>query len=162
MRNDDLLVDLLEAIFKLQGGIMRYPDPSIIAEKCVRRAQAAESDYEAGVRDPKEDWAKNTFDAEARYEEELKASMTRKSFGKGVKKAGTSHQQAMTILKGVEQRRWYDGVGTMADKMAVALEPVAAALRALSLPPKGIKGSPRQVERFTKTRDVLIKVGKKE
>lgn len=141
---------------------MFYPDTLVIAEKAVRRAQAAETDYRLGVENPREDWAKNTADAEERYEQEIALAIKRKAFGKGVKRVGTAHQQSMTILKGVEQRRWWDGIGVMAPKMALALEPIKAALTALKLPPKGIKGSARQVERFTKTRDALIKAGQKE
>jgi len=141
---------------------MFYPDTTKIAEKCAKRAMAAEDEYREGVENPTEDWAKNTADAEERYEEELKNAMKRKAFGKGVKKTGTATQQSMTILKGVEQRRWYDGVSIMAEKMANALTPIKAAMNALTLPPKGVKGSPRQVERMVKTRDAMIKAGQKE
>ena len=141
---------------------MRYPDPRKIAEKCVRRAMAAESDYEAGVRDPAEDWERNTKDAEDRYEAGLKEAMGRKAFGKGVTKAGTAKQQTATIQKGVEQGRWRDGISVATEDIAAAQEPIASKMRAITLPPKGPKGSPQNVKRFEVVRNAMIEVGRKK
>jgi len=140
---------------------MRCPDASAIAAKCVKRATAAEDDYEQGVRNPTEDWEKNTKDAESRYEDETKKAMDRKAFGKGVTRCGTTGQQAETIQKGVEQHRWVGGVQVMEPAMTKGMEPVVAKLRTTVLPPKGPKGSPAQGKRFEVTRQALIEVGRK-
>ena len=140
---------------------MRCPDASAIAEKCVRRAAAAEDDYESGVRNPAEDWEQNTKDAEERYESGVKEAMGRKAFGRGVTKCGTAKQQTETIQKGVEQRRWVGGVEVMAPHMTAGMEPVVAKLRATQLPPKGPKGSTQQGKRFEVVRQALIEVGRK-
>ncbi len=140
---------------------MKYPDPSVIAKKCVKRAMAAEVEYEEGVRNPDRDWANETADAEGRYETETTNAMKRKAYGKGVKAAGTQKQQDATILKGVEQRRWHDGISVSEDAIAAAQGPIAAKMRALTLPPKGPKGSPAQVKRFEVVRNAMIEVGQK-
>ncbi len=140
---------------------MKYPDPSVIAKKCVKRAMAAETEYEQGVRNPDKDWANETADAEPRYNDETTKAMKRGAFGKGVKDAGTQKQQDATIVKGVEQRRWHDGISIAEDAIATAQGPIAAKMRATTLPPRGPKGSPAQVKRFEKVRDAMIEVGQK-
>ncbi|GAH40187.1 unnamed protein product, partial [marine sediment metagenome] len=80
---------------------------SKIAEKWARVTPERTVDYEEGVRNPSKDWEKETLDAEGRYEAGIKASITRKAFGKGVKKVGTAKQQSKTILKGLI--RWPEG-----------------------------------------------------
>ncbi|GAI23489.1 unnamed protein product, partial [marine sediment metagenome] len=79
-----------------------------IGEKWARVTPGRAEDYESGVRNPLKDWATETKAAERRYEEGIRASITRKAFGKGVDRVGTAKHKAKTILKGIP--RWGEGV----------------------------------------------------
>ena len=127
-----------------------------IAEKWARVTPERLTDYEAGVRTPKRDWEKNTSDAEGRYEEGIKASIQRKAFGKGVKRAGTAHQQAMTIEKGMV--RWPDGVRTAEARMATGMQRVVSVLEKTTLPPRYAKGDPRNLKRVEAVNIALHKM----
>jgi len=116
-----------------------------IAKKWLRVTSARTEDYELGVRNPQKDWAKETADAEDRYEAGLKAAMLRKAFGKGVKKVGTAKQQSKSILKGIP--RFAEGVSGAEDDMREGMEPVVSVLSALTLPKRYETGDPRNLKR---------------
>jgi len=115
------------------------------AKKWARVTPDRQEDYEAGVRNPGKDWATETAAAEPRYEDSIKASIGRKAFGKGVKKAGTAKQQEATILKGIP--RWPEGVRAGEDSYRVGFEPYENELRGMKLPPRYPAGDPRNIER---------------
>ncbi len=129
---------------------------SQIAEKWARVTPERLTDFESGVRSPKRDWAKNTKDAEPRYEEGIKEAMAQKRFGKGVLRVGTAHQQAMTIEQGFI--RWPDGVRTAEGRMADGMQRVVAVLEKTSLPPRYAKGDPRNLQRVKAVNDALHKM----
>lgn len=116
-----------------------------IAQKWARVTAERTVDYEEGVRHPSKDWEKETVDAEDRYEAGIKASIARKSFGKGVRAVGTAKQQAATILKGIT--RWPEGVRIAEPDMEKGMEPVVSVLEGLTLPPRFPTGDPRNIER---------------
>jgi len=103
------------------------------------------SDYEDGVRNPRRDWGSETAAAEGNYEEGVRKAITNKSFGKGVKKCGTSGQQSACIEKGIP--RWPEGIRMGEGNMTSGMEPVIKTLEATSLPPRYPKGDPRNLER---------------
>lgn len=137
---------------------MKVKSAAAIAEKFVRVTPGRLEDYEAGVRDPQEDWEKNTAAAEDNYEKSTKEAMTRKAFGKGVRKTGTAKQQRKTIEKGVEEGRWVGGVQAAGPDMQAGMEPVVAVLEKTSLPPRQPKGDPRNMERSSIVVKALIKM----
>lgn len=127
-----------------------------IAEKWARVTPGRTVDYEEGVRDPRRDWEKNTLAAEGRFEEGIKSAITRKAFGKGVKKTGTAGQQKATIEKGLT--RWPEGVRIAEPKMEKGMEEVVKTLEATTLPPRYPKGDPRNLERVRVTNAALHKM----
>ena len=58
-------------------------------EKWQRKVGQAGPDYQAGVNNPKKDWATETSKAEPRYKEGVTKAANEGRFGKGVNKAGT-------------------------------------------------------------------------
>lgn len=62
------------------------PDPARTAEKLVRRAQAATSDYVEGMKNPKRNPVEMAVRAEGKYEDRVRAAIANKSYGKGVRK----------------------------------------------------------------------------
>lgn len=123
---------------------MKVPSAANIAARFVKYAPGREDRFEEGVRNPGEDWEKNTKDAEKNYEEGIQKAIGRKAFGKGVAKCGTARQQSQTIKN---LRRWVEGIQGAEDTMAAAMGPVVSVLEGITLPPKYPKGDPRNYER---------------
>ena len=123
---------------------MKVPSAAEIAQRFVRFAPARAPRYEEGVRNPGEDWEKNTKAAEPNYEEGIKKGIARKAFGKGVAKCGTARQQAQTV-KNIP--RWVEGIEGAETEMAAAMGPVVAVLAGVTLPPAYPKGDPRNYAR---------------
>jgi len=116
-----------------------------IVEKWDRVSAGAQAEYEAGVRDPRVDWAAATKAAEKAYEQGISQAVSAKRFGKGVTKAGTAKWQAMAIAKG--PRRWSEGIGLAKASYSEAFAPYHTALGAIVYPAKGARGDPGNIAR---------------
>jgi len=135
---------------------MDCPTAKEIAKKWARVTPERTEDYEDGVRNPRRDWEKETADAEDNYEDGVKKAITRKAFGKGVKKCGTAKQQRKSIEKGIPH--FGEGVALAENDMAEGMEPVVRVLEAIKLPKKYSKGDPRNLERVKIISDALHKM----
>ena len=132
---------------------MITPTSSEIAEKWARVTPDRVTDYEKGVRSPDRDWATEAADAEERYEAGVKAAITRKAFGKGVKRTGTSNQQSATIQKGIPI--WGERVRMAQAKMAAGMEAVVNTLAGITLKPRYAAGDPRNLDRVKQIAEAL-------
>jgi hypothetical protein len=117
----------------------------VIAAKFVKNAQAAAPDYEAGVRAPQNDYARNTIAAEATYNAGIQAAIGRKAFSKGVTQAGTQKWQDKSISKGVV--RYPAGVADAEPDFTKGFAPFADTISRLTLPQKRAKGDPANLQR---------------
>jgi len=135
---------------------MIVPSAAKIAEKWGRVTPERTIDYEEGVRNPLKDWAAETKAAESRYEEGVKAAISRKAFGKGVERVGTSKQKSKTITKGIP--RWPEGVRLAEADMRKGMEPVVKALEGITLPQRYATGDPRNIERVKIIQQTLHKL----
>lgn len=135
---------------------MIVPSADKIAKKWARVTPERIEDYEDGVRHPMKDWETETSEAEDRYEAGIKDAITRKAFGKGVKKVGTAKQKSATILKGIP--RWPEGVRGAEDDMKKGMEPVVSVLEDLELPKRYPTGDPRNIERVKAIQQALHKL----
>lgn len=115
------------------------------AEKWARVTPQRAPDYEIGVQNPKKDWAEETAKAEKNYEAGIQKSIQEKSFGKGVKKAGTSKWQKGAVGKGVA--RYGQGVVAAVDDYEKGFAPYRDVIENTKLPPRYPKGDPRNFER---------------
>lgn len=127
-----------------------------IAKKWARVTAERTEDYEQGVRNPLRDWADETEAAESRFEDGIKAAITRKAFGKGVRKCGTARQKQKTIVKGII--RWPEGVRVAEGDMESGMKPVVDVLKALELPKRYATGDPRNIERVKVIQQALHKM----
>ena len=135
---------------------MIVPSAAKIAEKWGRVTPERIIDYEAGVRNPLRDWETETKAAEPRYEEGVKAAISRKAFGKGVARVGTAKHKAKTILKGIP--RWPEGVRVAEDDMRKGMENVVKTLEGITLPQRYPTGDPRNIERVRVIQQALHKM----
>lgn len=116
-----------------------------IVAKWKRVAAASGEEYRVGIENPKADWAAMTKAAEPRYEAGVTGAISRKGFGKGVTKAGTEKWQRMSLAKG--PTRWSEGIGLAGDAYAEGFAPYARIIAATTLPARGPKGSPQNIQR---------------
>ena len=128
-------------------------ESAVIAEKWERVTPSRTPDYEAGVKNPRRDWADATQSASATYQEAMSISLAERRFERGVQAAGTRKWQEKTIAKG--PTRWSQGVrlGTM-DYMR-GFDPYRNEIQRTVLPPRGPKGDPRNIERVRVLADAL-------
>jgi len=137
---------------------MDCPDAQEIARRFVAYAPGSSDRYEDGVRNPGKDWEKETSEAEGNYEEGIKKAISRKAFGKGVKKCGTARQKEKTIRN---LSRWSEGIQGAEADMATAMESVVTVMRAIKLPPSYPKGDDRNYAR-NKAVGVALRKAKEE
>lgn len=135
-------------------------DPSQAAAKWARRAASAAGEYQEGVRNPKRSWAAATAAAETQYKAGVQAAMARGAFGKGVRKAGDAAWSKGAIEKG--PGRFAEGVAVAEDKYRAGYEPYARILTGLTLPERGAKGDPKNIQRVALVAKALhdAKIGK--
>lgn len=126
-----------------------------ISDSWKRRSQASTPDYEAGIRDPRADWATEAARAEKNYNDGITAAMSRGAFGKGIKEAGTSKWQRAALEKGTA--RWAAGIAMAEDAYVTGFSPYATVIANTKLPPRGPKGDPKNIERVRVMADALHK-----
>jgi len=118
-----------------------------ISGKWKRVASGAQAEYEEGVRNPRADWADQTKKAESAYEQGIQAAIGRKAFGKGVTQAGTAKWQTNAIEKGPQ--RFSQGVALAEQAYETGFAPYREVISRLTLPARGPKGDPKNIQRVT-------------
>jgi hypothetical protein len=118
-----------------------------IATKFARVAGASGASYAEGVANPKVSWSAATKAAEANYEQGVSAAIGRKSFGKGVSKAGDQKQMAGAAGKGAT--RFGPGASEAGPAYQTGFAPYHAAIGALVLPPRRARRDPGNLARVT-------------
>ena len=104
-----------------------------------------QQDYIDGVNDPRTPWAASTLAAEKNYETGVQKGITNKSFGKGVSAAGDAKWKKGATEKG--PARWAQGVQLGGDNYSKGFAPFQQALANITLPPRGAKGDPSNIQR---------------
>lgn len=127
-------------------------DTATIARKFASRAQAAAGEYKTGV-DATTDWAGPTQAASGNYEQGVTAAIGRQAFQKGVAAAGTAKWKDKA--SNVGSTRYPQGVAGAEQAYAAGFEKSAGVLKSLSLPPRGPKGAPQNIERVRAVADAL-------
>ena len=115
------------------------------AERWVNRASVATEDYKQGIMNPRNDWAAATLNGKQNYVQGIQDSISKDSFSKGVRKAGSQKQQSKAIGKGA--MRFASGVADAQADYASAIAPYLQVIESTTLPPRGPKGDPRNLER---------------
>jgi len=124
-----------------------------ISSKWARVASVSQPEFEEGVRNPRGDWQANTMAAEANFERGVQQAIQRKSFGKGVSKAGTAKWQERTLSKGPS--RWSEGIQLSRGAYEQGFAPFREVISRTTLPPRGPKGDPKNIQRVAAIADAL-------
>jgi len=117
------------------------------AAKWQRVAQSAGPSYQEGIENPRTDYATAAAAAEPSYEKGIQAALARKAYGKGVKRAGTAAWRKGAIEKGVT--RWPQGILAAGDNYKNGFAPYANIIKNTSLPARGPKGDPANINRVS-------------
>lgn len=102
-------------------------------------------DYEAGIRNPRRSWKTATVNAEPAFEDGIRQAISRKSFGKGVSKAGDEKWQRKSLTRGVPN--WGPGVADAEGDYNAGFAPYRQAIADVKLPPRYARRDPRNLER---------------
>lgn len=125
------------------------------AEKWSRKASQSTADYEQGVKNPRADWQQATVAATENQKQGVLDAISRGSFEKGVKKAGSAKWQTNALAKG--QQRYVEGVQQATNDYESAVAPYMATIEGTQLPPRYPKGDPRNIQRVKAINDALRK-----
>jgi len=116
-----------------------------VAQKWANRASAAAPDYQKGVQAPSKDWATEAKAAEQAYQAGVQDAVGRGAFGKGVTKAGSEKWQRKALAVG--PARYGQGVTAGTPDYNAGEGPYLDALGRISLPTRGKRGDPANIER---------------
>jgi len=130
------------------------------SNKWTRRASSASQEYSEGVASPRRSWEQATKAGEKNYESGVQAAIARKAFGKGVNEAGDSKWQSRSMELG--SARFASGVQASESAYSEGFAPYHQTLQSVSLPPRGSKGSPENLQRVAAVANAFRakKVGK--
>jgi hypothetical protein len=102
-------------------------------------------DYAAGVQNPRTAWAAAAVAAAPVQAAAVQAAIARGAYAQGIRKAGDAKWQSKAAGKGAA--RFGPGVAEAESDYASAVAPYLNAINALTLPARGPKGDPRNLER---------------
>ena len=132
------------------------------SDKWVRRASVAGPDYLQGIQNPRKAWAAAAVEAEPNYKAGVTAAAARGAFGIGVKAAGDEKWRRGAVQKG--PGRFAEGVAIGRDDWGKGFAPYQSVIAAVTLPPRGPKGAPQNIQRVaaiaTALRTLKEKAGK--
>lgn len=125
-----------------------------IAKKWATVTPLRAADYEAGVRNPRRDWAQATGAAEDRWKNGVTNAAAKGYFSRGVIQAGTPRWSFGAINKGVA--RWGPGVTVAENDYSSGFGPYRDAIERVTLPPRYAKRDPRNLARVKAIVDAMI------
>lgn len=116
-----------------------------ISEKWARVTPQRGTDYEAGIRNPRDPWAAATQAAAANYAGGVQAAVAGGRFQKGVAAAGDQKWQQNALAKG--PGRFAEGVALAQPDYEQGFAPFAQVIQSTNLPPRRPKGDPTNIQR---------------
>lgn len=116
-----------------------------IGEKWGRVTPQRSQDYQNGVNNPRRSWQAAAGASGEAYSAGVQKAVSNGSFAKGVQAVSDAQFKQLTLAKG--PTRFAEGVAVSKDRYAQGFAPYASVIQGLSLPPRGPKGDPRNIER---------------
>lgn len=115
--------------------------------KWVRRATVAGPDYTAGIQSPRTPWMAATVAADPNYRSGVTAAANAGRYAAGARAAGDQKWQSKAIQKG--PGRFAEGVALAENDWQAGFAPYHQAIAALSLPARGPRRSPQNLQRVS-------------
>ncbi|MCR4323007.1 MAG: hypothetical protein NUV61_02880 [Candidatus Azambacteria bacterium] len=133
---------------------------SKIAEKWGKNSALAGDAYREGVNNPRRSWADSAANADDARKQGLADADARDAFVKGVREAGDAKWKKNATILG--PARFRQGVQNATPEFQGGFSQYHSVLSGLTLPPRGPKGSPENINRVAVIAEALHaeKVGK--
>jgi len=135
---------------------LQVKDAATVAKKWATRAGAAGQDYANGVNGTAKDWASDTAAAAPAWAAGVQTAAANGSFAKGVNAAGTAKWKAKASNVGAA--RYPQGVAAASQYYQNGIAGVLQVLSAITLPPRGPKGDPGNLNRVAIVTQALRKM----
>lgn len=131
---------------------IRVPSAQAVAEKWARVTPGRQQDYVAGVQAAGNAWQEGVSNAEGNY-----AQGVQNAIGEGRYASGVSGKASKYTRKSVEvgANRWGPGVTAARTDMEQGMARILSVLASVSLPPRGPKGSPQNLQRVAAVNEAL-------
>jgi len=126
-----------------------------IASKWANVSARSGAEYEDGVRNPRNDWQKSTAAANAAWKQGVNQAVADNRFASGVAATPNSKWQDNAVKKGVS--RYAAGVQLAEQAYMDGFAPFAQIIASTTLPPRGAKGDPANIQRVAILADALHK-----
>jgi hypothetical protein len=123
------------------------------AKRWVERAAQSSEAYKVGVQNPRIPWDQATEASESRWASGIQNAITNKRFSKGVAKAGNSKWVNNAVNLGVQ--RYASGVSNAVAAYTTGIAPYLSAIEGITLPPRGVRGDPNNIQRVTAVNKAL-------
>ena len=131
-------------------------DISASAGKWQRRSSVASPDYQAGVQSPRTSWAQASIAAASAFKSAVVAAANAGRYEGGVKAAGDEKWRTGAMEKGPS--RFAEGVALAVGDWERGFSPFQSTIAALTLPARGPKGSPQNLQRVAAVAAALRQV----
>lgn len=153
-----ILLGCYDGFFGLHslGCELQVKDAATVAKKWATRAGAAGGDYAAGVNGTTHDWASDTAAAAPAWAAGVQTAAANGSFAKGVNAAGT--QKWKTKAANVGAARYPQGIAAASQYYQTGITAVLQVLSAITLPARGPKGDPGNLNRVSIVTQALRKM----
>lgn len=129
-------------------------DLKSIGSKWQTVTSAAGTQYEQGVKNPKQSWEANTVASNESYKAGIQAAIAKDTFVKGVKKSGQNKWQTGAVTKGTA--RFGPGVTVAQSDYEKGFSPYRDAIEKAVLSPRFARRDPRNLKRVSDMVTALI------
>ena len=130
-----------------------------LKEKYAARSSAAGGDYKAGVENPRRSQSEAALAAVDSYNAGVQQSITAGSFAKGITKAGDEKWKRKASTVGAN--RYPQGAAAAKDDWATGVKPILDAIASVTLPPRGPRGTPGNIQRVVAVAEAARKASGK-
>jgi len=118
----------------------------VAAEKWVRRAEVATSDYEFGIKNPKRPWRQAAEAGNENWKRGVQGAIAADRFVAGIRRVGDEKWSGMALAK---TGRFAEGVRIARDEWQRGYSPYHSAYQALRLPDRRPRGDPANLQRVS-------------
>lgn len=132
---------------------VKVRDLATSSKKFTTNAQGAQQTYAAGVANAGPTWQANTKAAAETWNQGVQQAAAQGRFAAGVNP--TSQAKFQTRAAGVGPARYSAGVATAGDAWSNNTKPFLDTIAGLTLPARGVKGSPQNIQRVSMITEAL-------
>lgn len=121
------------------------PEVRAGGEKWKARASQARGDYLRGVERPRRSWEEATSESQEAWQSGIQEAIAQNRFATGVRRTGNAGY--LEGVRSVGPQRFVEGVQRSGDAYDRGFRPFAETIRSITLPPRGRRGDPQNLER---------------